>query len=162
MKRVMVMLMAVFLCSLSAWCQSSMIVALGTEVVENNSLSSAKESFRQNAMPLQIMPSGKYGYISESPLLMSVVDFEGDVDNSIKEVDFLCGLAMWYGIEGSLEDAGYSLVKTGNVTLGNGDVVPQKTYSNGLIICLVQTIDRNNKQVIFKRKVTKPKTTRKK
>ncbi len=144
--------MAVIVCSLSAWCQSSMIVDLGTEVLENNTLSSAKESFRQNYMPLQTLPSGKYGYISESPLLMAVVDFEGDVENSIKEVDFLCGMAMWYGIDGSLEKAGYSLVKTGNATLGNGDVVPQKTYLKGKIVCLVQTLDRNNRQVIFKHK----------
>lgn len=108
MKRVMVMLVAVILCSLSAWCNSSMIVALGTEVIENNTLSSAKESFRNSAMPPQIMPSGKYGYISESPLLMAVID--SDTYNSIKEVDFLCGFAMWYGIEGSLEKAGYTCV----------------------------------------------------
>ena len=132
-----------------------MIVNLGTEVLSNNTLSSAKQSFRHNAMPLQTMPSGKYGYISEHPLLMVVVDFEGNAENSIKEVDFLCGLAMWYGIEDSLESAGYSLIKTGNATLGNGDVVPQKTYSQGSIICLVQTIDRNNKQIIFKHKPRK-------
>lgn len=147
--------MAVLFCSLSAWSQSSMIVNLGTEVLSNNTLSSAKQNFRNNAMPLEIMPSGKYGYLSEHPLLMAVVDFEGDAENSIKEVDFLCGLAMWYGIEDSLESAGYSLIKTGNATLGNGDVVPQKTYSKGSIICLVQTIDRNNKQIIFKHKPKK-------
>ena len=62
---------------------------------------------------------------------------------------------MWYGIEDSLESAGYSLMKTGNATLGNGDIVPQKTYSKGSIICLVQTIDRNNKQIIFKHKPKK-------
>lgn len=148
----MAMLMAVFLCSLSAWCQSSMIVALGTEVLEDNTLSSAKESFRQNYMPLQTMPSGKYGYMSESPLLMAVLD---DEDNTIKEVDFLCGLAMWYGIEGSLEKAGYTFVKSDSATLGNGDVVPQKTYSKSGIICLVQTIDRDVKQIIFKHKTVK-------
>lgn len=147
------MLVAVILCSLSAWCQSSMIVALGTEVIENNTMSSAKESFRQNYMPLQTMPSGKYGYISESPLLMAVVD--SNAENHINEVDFLCGLAMWYGIEGSLEKAGYTFVKSDDATLGNGDVVPQKIYSKNGVICLVQVIDRNNKQIIFKHKTTK-------
>lgn len=155
MRQLTILLMAVLFCSLSAWSQSSMIVNLGTEVLSNNTLSSAKQSFRHNAMPLQTMPSGKYGYISEHPLLMAVVDFEGDAENSIKEVDFLCGLAMWYGIEDSLESAGYSLMKTGNATLGNGDIVPQKTYTKGSIICLVQTIDRNNKQIIFKHKPKK-------
>lgn len=157
MKRVILILVAVVF-SLSAWCQSSMIVALGTEVIENNTLSSAKESFRQNYMPLQTMPSGKYGYISESPLLMAVVDFNGDYENSIKEVDFLCGMAMWYGIYNNLEEAGYSLIEDGYATLGNGDTVPQKQYSKGSVICLVQVIDKNVKQVIFKRKATKPKS----
>lgn len=153
--------MAVFLCSIGAWCQSSMIVTLGTEVIENKSFDLAEESFRQNRMPLDVMPSGKYGYISESPLLMAVIDVTSS--NSVKEVDFLCGMAMWYGIDGKLESAGYTLTKTGNATLGNGDVVPQKTYAKGSTICLVQTIDRDVKQVIFKRQPTaKPKTKRKK
>ena len=160
MKRVMVMLMAVFLCSISAWCQSSMIVTLGTEVIENKSFDLAKESFRQNRMPLDVMPSGKYGYISESPLLMAALDVTPS--NSVKEVDFLCGMAMWYGIDGKLESAGYTLTKSGNATLGNGDVVPQKTYTKGTTICLVQTIDRDVKQVIFKRQAAKPRTKRKK
>lgn len=162
MKRVILILAAVIVCSLSAWCQSSMIVALGTEVIENNTLSSAKVSFRQNYMPLQTMPSGKYGYMSESPLLMAVVDFNGDYENSIKEVDFLCGMAMWYGIYNNLEEAGYSLIEDGYSTLGNGDTVPQKKYSKGSVICLVQVIDKDVKQVIFKRKATKPKPKKKK
>jgi len=41
MKRVMVMLMAVFLCSLSAWCQSS-IVAIGKAVTQSNNFEHAK------------------------------------------------------------------------------------------------------------------------
>ena len=85
--------MAVFLCSIGAWCQSSMIVTLGTEVIENKSFDLAEESFRQNRMPLDVMPSGKYGYISESPLLMAVVDITSS--NTVKEVDFLCGMVMW-------------------------------------------------------------------
>lgn len=153
------MLMAV-LCSISAWCQSSMIVTLGTEVIENKSFDLAKESFRQNRMPLDVMPSGKYGYISESPLLMAVLDVTPS--NSVKEVDFLCGMAMWYGIDGKLECAGYTLTNTGNATLENGDVIPQKTYTKGTTICLVQTIDRDVKQVIFKRQAAKPTTKRKK
>lgn len=95
------MLMAVIVCSLSAWCQSSMIVALGTEVIENNSFDSAEESFRQRAMPLQVMPSGKYGYMSERPLLMAVLDVTAS--DKIKEVDFLCGAAMWWEIDIHLE-----------------------------------------------------------
>ncbi len=152
--------MTVFLCSISAWCQSSMIVSLGTEVIENKSFDLAEESFRQNRMPLDVMPSGKYGYISERPLLMAVLDVTSN--NTVKEVDFLCGAAMWYGIDDKLESEGYTLTKTGNATLGNGDVVPQKTYTKGSTICLVQTIDRDVKQVIFKLQAAKPKTKRKK
>ena len=153
MKRVILILVAVVVCSLSAWCQSSMIVALGTEVIENNSFDSAEESFRQRAMPLQVMPSGKYGYISERPLLMAVLDVTAN--GKIKEVDFLCGLAMWYGIDSSLEDAGYAFTKEGYATLGNGDTVTERTYTKGSIICLVQTIDKDVKQIIFKRKISK-------
>lgn len=161
MKRVMVMLMAVFLCSLSVWCQSSMIVALGTEVIENNSFDSAEESFRQRRMPLQTMPSGKYGYMSERPLLMAVIDATSN--GKIKEVDFLCGAAMWWEISIHLEEAGYTLSKENTATLGNGAVVPQKIYTKGTILCLVQTLDNDTKQVIFKRKPApkKKKTTKK-
>lgn len=59
----------------------------------------------------------------------------------------------WYGIESKLEEAGYDFVKEGNATLGNGDVVPQKTYEKGSTVCLVQTVDRNTKQIIFKIKL---------
>lgn len=161
MKRVIVMLTAVIMCSISAWCQSSMIVALGTEVIENNSFDSAEESFRQRRMPLQEMPSGKYGYMSEKPLLMAVIDATSN--GKIKEVDFLCGAAMWWEIDIHLEEAGYTLSKESTATLGNGAVVPQKTYTNGTILCLVQTLDNNMKQVIFKRKpvLKKKKSTRK-
>ena len=77
----------------------------------------------------------------------------------VKEIDFLCGLTFWYGIDDKLVDAGYDFVKEGNITLGNGDVVPQKTYEKGSTVCLVQTIDRNTKQIIFKNKtVPKPQT----
>lgn len=147
--------MAVFLCSLSAWCSSSMIVTLGTEAIENNSFSSTKQSFRGYGMPLQEMPSGKYGYISERPLLMAVVDATST--GNIKEVDFLCGFAMWYEIDIHLDEAGYSLEEEGVATLGNGDVVPQETYVKGKVVCLVQTIDKNTKQVIFKRQTVKTK-----
>lgn len=150
MKKVMVLLVAVFLCSLSAWCSSSMIVTLGTEAIERNSFSSTEQSFRGYGMPLQEMPSGKYGYMSERPLLMAVIDATSMGD--VTEVDFLCGFAMWYEIEIHLEEVGYTLEETGVATLGNGDTVPQDAYVKGKVICLVQTIDKNTKQVIFKRK----------
>ena len=149
MKRAILMLAAVVAFSVSAWCQSSMIVALGTEVIENNSLSSAEISFRNRGMPLENFPSGKYGYMSERPLLMAVLDVMAS--NKINEVDFLCGFAMWYEIDIHLQNAGYSLIEDGYATLGNGTTVAQKMYSNGSVICLVQTIDKNTKQVIFKR-----------
>lgn len=142
--------MAVLMFSFSTWCQSSMIVALGTEVIKNNSFVSAVESFSQNRMPLWEMPSGKYGYISERPVLMAVLDVT--TTNKIKEVDFLCGAAMWWEIEINLKKAGYTLTKDDYATLGNGASVPQKTFAKGNILCLVQTLDNDMKQVIFKRK----------
>ena len=150
MKKVMLMLIVAIMCSLSAWCQSSMIVALGTEVIENNSLYSAKESFRQRGMPPEMFPSGKYGYICERPTLMAVIDATSN--GKIKEVDFLCGAAMWWKIGIQLEEAGYTLSKENTATLGNGAVVPQKIYAKGSIICLVQIIDKDIRQSIFKRK----------
>ena len=150
MKKVMVLLMAVFLCSLSVWSQSSTVVTLGTLAVEENSLKSTKLIFENRFMRLQMMPSGKYGYMSERPLLMVVVDATDE--GEINEVDFLCGFDRWYEIEIPLKNTGYTLEETGEATLGNGDVVPQKTYVKGNIVCLVQTIDKNTKQVIFKRK----------
>lgn len=146
--------MAVFLCSLSAWSQASLIVDLGTKSVEDIVFANAERYFENSGMPLQVMPSGKYGYMCESPLLMAVVDVTPDnVSNGVydvKEVDFLCGLTFWYDIESKLEEAGYDFVKEGNATLGNGDVVPQKTYEKGSTICFIQNIDENIKQIIFK------------
>lgn len=154
MKRVIVMLMAVIVCSLSAWCQSSMIVSLGTEVIENNTFDYAKLCFENSGMPLEVMPSGKYGYMCESPLLMAVVDIApDDVSKNVlmvKEIDFICGITFWYGIDDKLVDAGYDFVKEGNITLENGDVVSQKTYEKGTRICLIQTIDEDIKKVLFK------------
>lgn len=154
--------MAVFLCSLSAWCQASLIVDLGTKSVEDIAFANAERYFENSGMPLQVMPSGKYGYMCESPLLMAIVDVTPDnVSNGVydvKEVDFLCGLTFWYGIESKLEAAGYDFVKEDKATLGNGDIVPQKIYEKGSIVCLVQTIDRNTKQIVFKEKeAPKPK-----
>ncbi len=150
--------MAVFLCSLSAWSQASLIVDLGTEVIENNNFDYAKLCFERSGMPLEVMPSGKYGYICESPLLMAVVDIAPDEVFKdvlmVKEIDFLCGLTFWYGIEDKLVDAGYDYIKDDKATLGNGDVVPEKIYEKGSTVCLVQTIDRNTKQIIFKEKAT--------
>ena len=159
----MVMLMTVFLCSLSAWCQASLIVDLGTKSVEDIAFANAERYFENSGMPLQVMPSGKYGYMCESPLLMAVVDVTPDnVSNGVyvvKEVDFLCGLTFWYGIESKLEAAGYDFIKDDKATLGNGDVVPEKIYEKGSTVCLVQTIDRNTKQIIFKEKAApKPKS----
>lgn len=81
---------------------------------------------------------------------MAVIDATSIGD--VTEVEFLCGFAMWYEIDIHLDEAGYSLEETGVATLGNGDIVPQETYVKGKVVCLVQTIDKNTKQVIFKRK----------
>lgn len=155
MKRVIVLLVAVVAFSLSAWCQSSMIVKLGTEVMENNSLSSAKESFRQRGMPLAKFPGGNYGYMSERPVLLAAVDQTST--EKIKEVSFLCGPAMWLEIDTQLKEAGYTLLKEGTATISDIAVVPQKTYGKGNILCLVQTLDNDMKQIVFKHKSIKKK-----
>lgn len=151
MKRLFVFFLATLFCSLSMWSQSSMIVELGTNTIESNSLSLAAQKFNQYGMPLDVMPSGKYGYMCERPLLMVVIDSHHD---AIEAAYFLCGLTMWYEIEYNLEKAGYSYVETSRVSLGNGDVVSQKTYAKGSTFCDIQIIDRNTKQIIFKKKKT--------
>lgn len=153
MKRVVLMFVAVVLCSLSAWCQSSELVKLGTEIMENNSFDFAEESFRNKGIYLDLMPSGKYGYISERSTLMIVLDVTSS--NKIKEVSFLCGVSMWMGIEKNLEEYGYILTKNGKVTIGNGSTVHQRSYSKGNVLCFVQYLDNNMEQIIFKRKATK-------
>lgn len=55
--------MAVFLSSLSAWSQASLIVDLGTKSVEDIAFANAERYFENSGMPLQVMPSGKYGYM---------------------------------------------------------------------------------------------------
>lgn len=151
MKRVMLMLMTVLMFSLSAWCQSSVIIPMGNEVLTKNSLTSAKQIFNSNHMPLS-MQSSTQGFFMEGQgdfSLMATV--ETNANGKIKEVSFLCGSMYWMGLEEELSNAGYKLVKTGKTTLGNGISVPQKTYANGVKKCLVRTLDNAMLQILFVR-----------
>ena len=151
MKRVMLMLMTILAFSLSAWCQSSVIIPMGNEVLTKNSLTSAKQIFNSNHMSLS-MQSGTRGFFMEGQgdfSLMATV--EANANGKIKEVSFLCGAMYWMGLDKELSKAGYKLVKTGKVTLGNGASVPQKTYSNGLKRCFIRTLDNAMVQILFVR-----------
>ena len=151
MKRVMLMLMTVLMFSLSAWCQSSVIIPIGNEVLTKNSLTSAKQIFNSNRMPLS-MQSSTRGFFMEGQgdfSLMATV--EANANGKIKEVSFLCGSMYWMGLDEELSNAGYKLVKTGKTTLGNGVSVHQKTYANGVKRCLVRTLDNAMVQILFVR-----------
>ena len=162
----MVMLMAVFLCSLSAWSQVASVVSLGTEALEKNNFSTVKQMFNDEGFKID-----EYAPANSSTKAVGM-DGRGDAsimwsiianpNQTIKEVSFLCGLLHWYGIEQVLQDAGYTLVKERTATLGNGVTVPQKTFSKGNKRCYVQTLDNCMAQVIFKRKATTPKSKRRK
>lgn len=82
-------------------------------------------------------------------------------NGTINEVSFLCGLLNWYGIEEVLEDAGYAFLKEGTATLGNGARVPQYTFGKGNKRCILQLLDNNMAQVIFKRKISKSTNSKK-
>ncbi len=166
MKRVMVMLTTVIVCSLSAWCQVASVVSLGTEALEKNNFSAVKQMFNDEGFKID-----EYAPANSSTKAVGM-DGRGDAsimwsitanpNQTIKEVSFICGLLHWHGIEQVLQEAGYTLVNNGTATLGNGAVVPQKTFSKGNKRCYVQTLDNCMAQVIFKKKVTKPKSKKKK
>ena len=143
--------MTVLMFSLSAWCQSSVIIPIGNEVLTKNSLTSAKQIFNSNRMPLS-MQSSTRGFFMEGQgdfSLMATV--EANANGKIKEVSFLCGSMYWMGLDEELSNAGYKLVKTGKTTLGNGVSVHQKTYANGVKRCLVRTLDNAMVQILFVR-----------
>ena len=145
------MLMTVLVFSLSAWCQSSVIIPMGNEVLTKNSLTSAKQIFNSNHMPLS-MQSSTRGFFMEGQgdfSLMATV--EANANGNIKEVSFLCGAMYWMGLDEELSKVGYKLVNTGKTTLGNGVSVPQKTYSNGLKRCFIRTLDNAMVQILFVR-----------
>ena len=148
MKKVLVAFMAVFICSLSAWGQSLRVVQMGTSTIQKNTYEEGVRYLKEH-VPLEVFPSGEYGCILESPSLMLVLKHAPN--NKIKEVSFLCGLGMSYGIDNSLKEYGYVLKSSEKVQLGNGAYVPQNTYINGNIKCLVQILDNDFKQIIFRK-----------
>lgn len=156
--------MAVVVCSLSAWCQVTSVVSLGTNAWEKNNFSAVKQMFNSEGYKID-----EYAPANSNTYAVGM-DGKGDFalmwyitanpNQTIKEVSFLCGLMNWYGIDGVLKDAGYTFVKKGTTTLGNGAVVPQETYSKGNKRCYVQTLDNCMAQVIFK-KITPKSNTKK-
>ena len=159
MKRVILILVAVVVCSLSAWCQVTSVVSLGTEALEKNNFSAVKQMFNNEGFKID-----EYAPANSSTKAVGM-DGRGDAsllwaitanpNQTIKEVCFICGLLHWYGIEQVLQDAGYTLINSGTATLGNGATVPQKIFSKGNKRCYVQSLDNCMTQVIFKRKTTK-------
>lgn len=161
MKRVILILVAVVVCSLSAWCQVASVVSLGTEALEKNNFSAVKQMFNNEGFKIdEYAPANSSTYAvgmdgrGDASLLWAIT---ANPNQTIKKVSFICGLLHWYGIEQVLQDAGYTLINSGTATLGNGATVPQKTFSKGDKRCYVQTLDNCMAQVIFKRQAVKTK-----
>ena len=148
MKKVLVAFLAVFICSLSALGQSLRVVQMGTSTIQKNTYEGGVRYLKEH-VPLEVFPSGEYGCILESPSFMLVLKHA--TNNKIKEVSFLCGLGMSYGIDNSLKEYGYVLESSKKVQLENGAYVPQNTYIKGNIKCLVQILDKDFKQIIFRK-----------
>ena len=158
MKKVMVLLMAVFLYSQGALCQVQSVVRLGTAALEKNNFSQVKQMFNDEGFAIaEYAPSNSDTYAvgmdgrGDFSLMWSI---EANPNHTIKEVSFLCGAMYWCGIEDVLKQAGYVFVRKGTATLGNGAVVPQKTYSKKNKRCMVRTLDNAMAQVVFKRQAT--------
>lgn len=157
--------MAVFLCSLSAWSQVSYIVQLGTDALEKNNFSQVKQMFNDEGFKIdEYAPANSSTYAvgmdgrGDASLMWAI---SANSNQTIKEVTFICGVMHWYGIDTVLLNNGYTLVGDGTATLGNGAVVPQKTFSKGNKRCMVQTLDNAMAQVIFKRQAVKAKKKKK-
>ena len=150
MKKLTCLFIFVIIFSITSWSLTSMIVNLGTEVIENNSFGFAQRSFQRYGMPLEPFPEGKYGYAVDKIRLLVTLDL--NKNNTIKEVTFLWGLAYehLFNFDIALTNAGYSLVTNEKIVLNNKNTIPQAVYSNGYVICLVQTIDDGTKRLIFK------------
>ncbi len=160
MKKVMVLLMTVFLCSLSAWCQTmtrvSAVVVLGNWALDRETFAEVKELFEIHEMMFDEDAPGN----SETHVVGMDVEGQGDealmwvVDafpnQKLKELSFLCGWSYWNNIDNDLTEVGYNLIENGNATLGNGAKVPQKTYAKGEKRCYVQEVGNKMAQVIFK------------
>ena len=164
MKRVMLMLMAVIACSLSAWCQTTYIVSLGTAALEKNNFFAVKQMFKEKGFNFEEYASDNTHAVGMSgagdSAIMWVID--ANPNETIKEVAFLCGVLHWYGIDKVLSDAGYTCINKGTTIVSNGEEVPQDTWSNGYKRCYVQSLDNCMAHIIFKRKVTRPKPKRRK
>ena len=155
MKRVILMLMAVIAFSLSAWCQSSVIIPMGNEILTKNSLMSAKQIFKNEHMSLDMLSSTHGVYMDDLSRDFSLlVSVDANRNGTIKEVSFLCGAMYCLGLEEELSKINYKLIKSGKTTLENGASVPQKIYSNGTKRCYVRTLDNAMLQIIFKRQVS--------
>ena len=155
------MLMAVIVCSLSAWCQYaervSPVVVLGEWALSKSTFSEVKAMFNDNEMEIMENAPGN----SETHAVGMDMEGKGDYalmwaidansDKTLKQVSFLCGSFYWNNIDYELKGVGYKLVEEGTATLGNGAAVPQRKYIKGNRCCLIQTLDRDMAQVIFKR-----------
>ena len=160
MKRVILILTAVIVCSLSAWWQMmtriSPVVVIGNWALDRETLAEVKELFEVHKLMFdENAPSN-----SETHAVG--IDMEGQGDEAfmyvidafpnqkLKEVSFLCGWAYWNNIDADLTEVGFSIKESGSATLGNGAKVLQKTYVKGEKHCYVQDLGNRMAQIIFR------------
>lgn len=153
--------MAVIVCSLSAWCQTmtriSPVVVIGNWALDRDTFAEVKELFEIHELMFDEYAPGN----SETHAVGMDVEGQGDeafmyvVDafpnQKLKEVSFLCGWAYWDNIDTDLAEVGFTLKESGCTTLGNGAVVPQKTYAKGEKRCYVQELGNRMAQIIFRK-----------
>lgn len=147
----LIILFFVLICNINSWGQFSIILELGTEVVENNSLNSAISSFYEYGMPLESFPNGNYGCLVDPLRLTATVNV--NKNNTIKEVSFLWGFAIdsLYFFDDTFDEEGYTLININKTTLANGVIIPQEIYYKNNVVCIVQIIDDHTRRFIFKR-----------
>lgn len=156
MKKVLFMFMLAALGCMNGWGQVS-VVKIGDAVLNKNNFKSAQQVFEENELDIDplfssethavsMMGTNKFNSVSGHIFAVS------QTDQRIKEVWFTIGKYHFDSVEPDLKSLGYTLLKTGTATLGNGHVVPQKTYAKGNKRCMVQTLDKGEALAItFKR-----------
>lgn len=143
-------MLAAILCSLSVFSQSNVIIPLGDNILAENSFSFARQAFRNQYMPLTMQSNTRGIFMEGRGGVSLMATIEANANGTIKEISFICGSMYNIDLKKELMDAGYSLIKSGKTTLGNGAIVPQKIYSKGIRRCYVMTLDEDFLHIIFK------------
>lgn len=158
MKKVLLFLFAAMF-SVGVWAQALSVVSVGNACLDKNNFTSAKQTFRNNALSPFIKSTATEVLVNlgDDAYTACMGQIKANSNKTIKEVSFLIGEYYQDRLLKDLTSLGYKCLtkKLEYVTLGNGVSVPQSTYGKGVKRCLVQDLDGGFMQVIFKRVSTK-------